>query len=128
MGYFAISEKWLRSSHFVVRPRPAIRAQKRPILHNREPATSRGTLWVPPATASSYTLFMNRRQFLYTSAAGLALSSTSYARGKPRLVGRIGSGWYGNTYLFRLIQVAPVEVVPLCDGNKQILARAGDLT
>src|ERR1022692_2192791 len=92
---------------------------KTPNPAQREPATSRGTLRVPPATASSYTLFMNRRQFLYTSAAGLALSATSYASGKPRRVGLIGPGWYGKTDLFRLIQVAPVEVVSLCDVDKQ---------
>jgi predicted dehydrogenase len=71
---------------------------------------------------------MNRRQFLYTSAAGLALSATGYASGKPRRVGVIGPGWYGKTDLFRLIQVAPVDVVSLCDVDKQMLARAADLT
>ena len=71
---------------------------------------------------------MNRREFLYTSAAGLALSSTGYADDKPRRVGLIGPGWYGKTDLFRLIQVAPVEVVSLCDVDKQMLARAADLT
>jgi predicted dehydrogenase len=71
---------------------------------------------------------MNRRQFLYTSAAGLALSASGYADSKPRRVGVIGPGWYGKTDLFRLIQVAPVEVVSLCDVDKQMLARAADLT
>ena len=72
---------------------------------------------------------MNRREFLYTSAAGLALSATAaYADTRPRRVGIIGPGWYGKTDLFRLIQVAPVEVVSLCDVDKQMLARAADLT
>jgi len=72
---------------------------------------------------------MNRREFLYTGAAGLALSATAaYATDKPRRVGIIGPGWYGKTDLFRLIQVAPVEVVSLCDVDKQMLARAADLT
>src|SRR5580658_6682827 len=74
---------------------------------------------------------MNRRQFLYTSATGLALSATgytpAYASGKPRRVGVIGPGWYGKADLFRLIQVAPVEVVSLCDVDKQMLARAADM-
>jgi predicted dehydrogenase len=48
--------------------------------------------------------------------------------GKPRRIGVIGPGWYGKTDLFRLIQVAPVEVVSLCDVDKQMLARAADLT
>ena len=71
---------------------------------------------------------MNRRQFLYTGAAGLALSAAAYASGKPRRVGVIGPGWYGKTDLFRLIQVAPVEVVSLCDVDSQMLAHAADLT
>lgn len=71
---------------------------------------------------------MNRRQFLYTSAASLALSAAGYADEKPRRVGLIGPGWYGKTDLFRLIQVAPVEVVSLCDVDKQMLARAAELT
>jgi len=70
---------------------------------------------------------MNRRQFLYTGA-GLALSAAAYADQKPRRVGLIGPGWYGKTDLFRLIQVAPVEVVSLCDVDTQMLARAADLT
>jgi len=71
---------------------------------------------------------MNRREFLYTSAAGLALSAAGHATDKPRRVGLIGPGWYGKTDLFRLIQVAPVEVVSLCDVDKRMLARAADLT
>jgi predicted dehydrogenase len=72
---------------------------------------------------------MNRRQFLYTSAAGLAWSATAaFADDKPRRVGIVGPGWYGKADLFRLIQVAPVEVVSLCDVDKQMLARAADLT
>ena len=51
---------------------------------------------------------MNRRQFLSTTAAGVALA---YADEKPRRVGLIGSGWYGKCDLLRLIQVSPVEVV-----------------
>ncbi|MGA2131843.1 MAG: Gfo/Idh/MocA family oxidoreductase [Bryobacteraceae bacterium] len=70
---------------------------------------------------------MNRRQFLYTSA-GLALSAAAYADDKPRRVGIIGPGWYGKTDLFRLIQVAPVEVVSMCDVDKRMLAEAADMT
>ena len=59
---------------------------------------------------------MNRRKFLQTSAAGLAMSAVgSYAVGmtatKPKRVGLIGTGWYGKVDLMRLIQVTPVEVV-----------------
>ena len=64
---------------------------------------------------------MNRRNFLRTTAAGLALSSlrsfaADFADMKKR-VGLIGCGWYGKTDLFRLIQVAPIDVVSLCDGE-----------
>jgi predicted dehydrogenase len=43
---------------------------------------------------------------------------------KPRRVGLIGCGWYGKIDLIRLIQIAPVEVVSLCDVDSQMLAEA----
>ena len=57
---------------------------------------------------------MNRRQFLSTTAAGLALSAARgwavpYADQKRRRVGLIGTGWYGKCDLLRLIQIAPIE-------------------
>src|SRR5579863_9520772 len=64
---------------------------------------------------------MNRRQFLSTSSASLA---SALASDKPKRVGLIGCGWYGKCDLFRLIQVAPVEVVSLCDVDKQMLSQA----
>src|SRR6266545_6164320 len=73
---------------------------------------------------------MNRRHFLQTGAAGLALSAAHvHAAGdpKPPRVGLIGCGWYGKCDLFRLIQVAPVEVVSLCDVDKRMLAEAADM-
>ncbi|HEY7329300.1 MAG TPA: Gfo/Idh/MocA family oxidoreductase [Gemmataceae bacterium] len=72
---------------------------------------------------------MNRRQFLGTSAAGLALSQAAeaaFADQAPR-VGMIGCGWYGKVDLLRLIQIAPVEVVSLCDVDKKMLAEAADI-
>ena len=45
---------------------------------------------------------------------------------KPLRVGLIGTGWYGKCDLFRLIQVAPVEVVSLCDVDKKMLADAAE--
>lgn len=62
---------------------------------------------------------MNRRELLYSG--GYALQS---ALQKPRRVGLIGCGWYGKCDLFRLIQVAPVEVVSLCDVDKNMLTQA----
>jgi predicted dehydrogenase len=69
---------------------------------------------------------MDRREFIKQSAALVALSGVpAYAEqlaDKPRRVGLIGCGWYGKTDLFRLLQVAPVEVVSLCDVDKNMLA------
>jgi predicted dehydrogenase len=74
---------------------------------------------------------MNRRDFLQSgAAAGLALSASGYhvaAAEKAPRVGLIGCGWYGKEDLRRLIQVAPVEVVALCDVDKRMLAEAADL-
>jgi predicted dehydrogenase len=74
---------------------------------------------------------MNRRNFLH-AAAGLALTAgnspaAEFADDKPKRVGLIGCGWYGKCDLFRLIQVASVEVVSLCDVDKEMLAEAADL-
>jgi predicted dehydrogenase len=70
---------------------------------------------------------MNRRRFLQTAAAGAALAPFSYADDKPRRVGLIGCGWYGKLDIFRLIQVAPVEVVSLCDVDSKMLNDAADM-
>ena len=70
---------------------------------------------------------MNRRRFLQAAAAGAGLSSFSFADDKPRRVGLIGCGWYGKIDILRLIQVAPVEVVSLCDVDSQMLAGAADI-
>jgi predicted dehydrogenase len=74
---------------------------------------------------------MNRRTFLKTSSSALALSSLGYHRSEagqkaPR-VGLIGCGWYGKCDLLRLIQVAPVDVVSLCDVDKKMLAEAAEI-
>jgi predicted dehydrogenase len=75
---------------------------------------------------------MKRRQFLLrSSAAALAASAfPSYAvdfADQKKRVGLIGCGWYGKCDLFRLIQVAPVEVVSLCDVDARMLQGASDL-
>src|SRR3954451_3795419 len=74
---------------------------------------------------------MQRRHFLSTSTAALAASSFGgyfiNAQEKKRRVGLIGCGWYGKSDICRLIQVAPVEVVSLCDVDKQMLAGAAEL-
>jgi predicted dehydrogenase len=75
---------------------------------------------------------MDRRRFLQSSAAGLAFPAAGgyaveYADQKPKRVGLIGPGWYGKCDLFRLIQVAPVEVVSLCDVDRTMLAQAAEM-
>jgi predicted dehydrogenase len=79
---------------------------------------------------------MNRRDFLKTTAAagaaGVILPTFgAYVAGaadtKPLRVGLIGTGWYGKTDLFRLIQAAPVEVVSLCDVDKKMLSDAAEM-
>jgi predicted dehydrogenase len=74
---------------------------------------------------------MHRRDFLIGTSAALALSAVpSYAAqfaDQKKRVGLIGSGWYGKTDLLRLIQVAPVEVVSLCDVDSQMLKDAAAL-
>lgn len=81
---------------------------------------------------------MHRRQFLQQAAATLgslacaseilrAAETLEIAAQKPKRVGLIGTGWYGKNDVFRLIQVAPVEVVSLCDPDQQLVAEAAEL-
>jgi predicted dehydrogenase len=70
---------------------------------------------------------MDRRTFLKATGAGIAigpLSTAGFVDKKPRRVGLIGCGWYGKIDLLRLIQIASVEVISLCDVDKQMLAEA----
>src|SRR3954453_10731657 len=77
---------------------------------------------------------MNRRDFLEAgAAASVALAATNAGAqqegqpARPPRVGLIGCGWYGKCDLLRLIQVAPVEVVSLCDVDSKMLAEAADI-
>jgi predicted dehydrogenase len=50
------------------------------------------------------------------------------AHAEPALrVGLVGAGWYGKSSLLRLLQVAPVRVVSLCDVDSAMLERAAAL-
>ena len=80
----------------------------------------------------SFSAALDRRRFLKTGALAAAASALSgyhvrAAEEKPWRVGLIGSGWYGKNDVFRLIQVAPVEVVSLCDVDRRMLDEAGEL-
>lgn len=75
---------------------------------------------------------MNRREFLKAGVAGtIATAFGGYhvqgAERKTIRAGLIGTGWYGKSDLCRLIQVAPVEVVSLCDVDKKMLEGAVEL-
>lgn len=76
---------------------------------------------------------MDRRHFLQVGGAGAASSLVASrllagpSASKPKRVGLIGTGWYGKCDLLRLLQVAPVEVVSLCDVDRQLLSDAADL-
>ena len=80
-----------------------------------------------------YNFDINRRRFIKDATASLALTGLG-ASGldflipdKPLRVALIGTGWYGKSDLFRLIQVAPVNVVALCDVDKNMLTEAATL-
>ncbi len=75
---------------------------------------------------------MHRREFVKLSTAGLVLTAAGgyhvqAADDRPKRVGLIGCGWYGKCDLFRLIQVAPVEVLALCDVDRKMGEEAVDL-
>lgn len=76
---------------------------------------------------------IDRRRFLKGATATLALTALQangmdlMSPSQPMSVALIGTGWYGKSDLFRLIQVAPVEVVALCDVDKNQLEGAAKL-
>lgn len=77
---------------------------------------------------------MRRREFLQAGGAGLAAMAMTRIPGfaaeladQKKRVGLIGCGWYGKIDLLRLIQVAPVEVISLCDVDQRMLAEAADI-
>jgi predicted dehydrogenase len=80
-------------------------------------------------------LNVDRRRFLQAAAAGAALATlppwgaeaADLLNGKTRRVGLIGCGWYGPSDLWRLIQVAPTEVVALCDPDQHMLQSAVEI-
>jgi predicted dehydrogenase len=76
-------------------------------------------------------LSVSRRRFLQAGAASLAFSGfavrAAEAAAKPKRVGLIGAGWYGKSDLWRLIQVAPVEIISICDPDQHMLAEAVEI-
>lgn len=77
---------------------------------------------------------MDRRNFLASSALAGSFTLANHRETIAALlnqptkrVGLIGTGWYGKCDLFRLLQVAPVEVVSLCDVDKNMLSDAAKM-
>jgi len=76
---------------------------------------------------------LNRRKFIQGTSAVLTLSALQ-AKGlafagelNNMRVGLIGAGWYGKSDLFRLIQVSDIDVVAVCDVDRNHLEEAGRL-
>ncbi len=76
---------------------------------------------------------IHRRTLLKGATASLALAALNasgmniFIPAKTIRVGLIGTGWYGKSDLFRLMQVAQVEVIALCDVDKNLLTEAASM-
>jgi predicted dehydrogenase len=76
---------------------------------------------------------LKRRNFIKGATASLMLSSLGsygfdyFKDEKSKKVGLIGTGWYGSSDLYRLIQVANVEVVALCDVDQNFLENTANI-
>ncbi|MGO1785783.1 MAG: Gfo/Idh/MocA family protein [Sphingobacterium sp.] len=78
---------------------------------------------------------LNRRQFIVGTGAlmswaaigGSALANTNPSKITVQRVALIGTGWYGKSDLFRLLQVKDVEVVAICDVDSRHLDQAAEL-
>src|SRR5690554_3553401 len=88
---------------------------------------------INPNQTTMNTSTINRRHFLKGSTALFALCTLgAYAKWftsteKTYRVGLIGTGWYGKSDLFRLIQVADIEVIVLSDPHRNLLTEAAEL-
>jgi predicted dehydrogenase len=77
--------------------------------------------------------YINRRTFLKGTSAALALAAMqAYGMdvaptSRTWRVALIGTGWYGKSDLFRLMQVASVNVVALCDPDRRMLEEAATM-
>jgi predicted dehydrogenase len=78
---------------------------------------------------------MHRRTFLRnigTASIGLCalaphISGLAQATRPTRRVALIGAGWYGKVDVLRLIQVEPIEVVSICDVDRNMLNEAAEI-
>jgi hypothetical protein len=96
------------------------------------PVNTPGMNSITAAQVPSTSFNISRRRFLQSGSALAALAAfpslgadvLDLVSGKPKRVGLIGAGWYGKSDLWRLLQVAPVEVVSICDVDQHQLAGA----
>ena len=72
-------------------------------------------------------IFGNQRRRWQRPYSSITTTAAEIAKGPVKRSSLIGSGWYGKIDLFRLIQVAPVEVVALCDVDSTMLSEAADM-
>jgi len=75
---------------------------------------------------------ISRRHFIKGTSAAMAFAALrangmNFMQPAPRRVALIGTGWYGKSDLFRLMQVAPVDIIALCDADKHQLDHAADM-
>ncbi|MDF4222635.1 Gfo/Idh/MocA family oxidoreductase [Maribacter sp. M208] len=76
---------------------------------------------------------IKRRNFIKAASASLLFTSLPsfafqfFENEQPKKVALIGAGWYGTGDLLRLIQIANVEVVSICDVDKNQLTKATEL-
>ncbi len=73
-----------------------------------------------------------RRNFIKSSSVALAATALgkyipTQNNANAKRVALIGTGWYGKSDLFRLMQVADVDVVGLCDVDAHELQHAADM-
>ena len=85
-----------------------------------------------PSRAEPGVFNISRRSFLRTAAGAFAFSAlggfgADLVNQKPRRVCLIGAGWYGKSDLWRLVQVAPVEIAGIADPDKNMLAGAVEI-
>lgn len=76
---------------------------------------------------------IHRRRFILDASSAFALAALNtaninfFSSAPSRRVALIGTGWYGKSDLFRLMQVAAVDVVALCDVDQQQLDKAAEM-
>ncbi len=101
----------------------------------------RDAAWQRSGDTGLWRKILNRRDLLQAgTGAGIAVTAAtqgatraaaeSYApefADRKHRVALIGCGWYGKADLLRLIQVAPVEVVSICDVDRIMLNEAADM-